>query len=229
MKLENIDFKSGTLTYNEFYIDSTISIEKQIAYLGEDMLQAEYPDNYVLDVGWYHGPNGRFVIYVIKDYEWDKPALRKETRSLFRLEQYIQQAVDFITQSIDNKKAIISDEINCNFNHSEFVSFFDEEHVLDRESGSYSYSMTLSNDLELRLYILAIDKFAAIEIACNSLNFNIIDIGFEQIDHLKLNYNKDLQATWLELYRNYSINEEECTPYLSIPIKPNITIELTIP
>lgn len=38
--------------------------------LKEDMFQAEYPDNLLLDAGYYQD---RFKIYVIAEYDWEHP------------------------------------------------------------------------------------------------------------------------------------------------------------
>ncbi|MQU65353.1 hypothetical protein GHO25_19755 [Pseudomonas sp. FSL R10-1350] len=43
--------------------------------LKEDMLQVEYPENILLDVGWYPSfdPEGTFQVCVVKDFQWDVP------------------------------------------------------------------------------------------------------------------------------------------------------------
>lgn len=43
--------------------------------LKEDMLQVEYPENILLDVGWYPSfdPEGTFQVRVVKDFQWDVP------------------------------------------------------------------------------------------------------------------------------------------------------------
>jgi len=38
--------------------------------LKEDMLQAEYPENLLLDAGYYQD---RFKIYLIAEYDWEHP------------------------------------------------------------------------------------------------------------------------------------------------------------
>ena len=46
---------------------------KNPALLKEDMLQLTY-ENYIVDVGYYRGC---FIIYIIKDYNWSKPCMKK--------------------------------------------------------------------------------------------------------------------------------------------------------
>ena len=83
VSMKNIDFKSGIIAYDYFdIVDPLVPYEQQLPSLDEDMLQVEYPHNYVLDIGWYHGINGSFVVRIIKDCDWDEPILRKETRNL---------------------------------------------------------------------------------------------------------------------------------------------------
>ena len=48
----DIDFKSGKVIYNEFNIDFSKPLKLQIYNLNQDLLQVEYKNNYILDVGW---------------------------------------------------------------------------------------------------------------------------------------------------------------------------------
>lgn len=62
---ENVDFKKGKI----LYIDDCKDLK-------EDLLQVQYANNYLLDVGWYGEENG-FIIYIIKGYDWENP-IRKD-------------------------------------------------------------------------------------------------------------------------------------------------------
>lgn len=74
----NIDFstKKGEIVLNELSLEKNIPLDKQQDSLKEDMLQVEFPGGYILDVGWRPSfdINGRFYIYLIKDFDWDAPA-----------------------------------------------------------------------------------------------------------------------------------------------------------
>lgn len=59
---EDIDFKSGEIRFSSENIND------------EDILQVEYPDNYILDLGWY-GKSGGFALYIIRDFEWSVPVV----------------------------------------------------------------------------------------------------------------------------------------------------------
>ena len=60
----HIDFKSGTIKF----LDNS-------EYLKEDLLQVEYPNGFIIDVGWYGEKNG-FIVNVIKDSDWENPVGR---------------------------------------------------------------------------------------------------------------------------------------------------------
>jgi hypothetical protein len=54
-------------------------------HLTEDLYQASL-SYYTVDSGWYGNdpidPQGKFVTYVIKDFDWDSPLLRMESISI---------------------------------------------------------------------------------------------------------------------------------------------------
>jgi len=77
--LNDIDFDVGNIAYNEFHIDFDKTLCEQEDSLTEDLLQVEYPNNYLIDLGWYPecNSNGNFIISVIYDFDWEKPVLKK--------------------------------------------------------------------------------------------------------------------------------------------------------
>lgn len=50
----NIDFsiKKGEVVFSELSLEKDILLDEQRDSLKEDMLQVEFPNGYVLDVGW---------------------------------------------------------------------------------------------------------------------------------------------------------------------------------
>ncbi len=53
--------------------------------LQEDMLQVDYPNNFILDMGWC---GKAYIIYIVKDFEWGNPVAwytTQDTDSLFDL------------------------------------------------------------------------------------------------------------------------------------------------
>lgn len=51
--MKKIDLQSGKITFNEFNIDFGIPYSKQAESLLEDLIQIEYENGYLIDLGWY--------------------------------------------------------------------------------------------------------------------------------------------------------------------------------
>jgi len=94
----NIDFsvKKGEIVFNEFSLKKDIPLGKQLDELREDMLQVEFPDGYVLDVGWRPSfdVNGKFYIYLIKDFDWEEPVYSGDAEDIDSLELKVNQAIN---------------------------------------------------------------------------------------------------------------------------------------
>lgn len=96
--LELIDFKAGKITYNEFNIDFSKPFKTQLDCLAEDLLQVEYDDGYIIDLGWYPelDENGCFVVYVIRNFEWLMPLFEKRAYTKNELKQILEEAIGLI-------------------------------------------------------------------------------------------------------------------------------------
>lgn len=103
---------NGKITYNYFteHIKEDIPLKDQLTALDEDLLQIQFINNIVLDVGWYsqlkdddtfetYKERGKFVIYVIQYSDWEKPLLRIKTRTFNGLKKAIKKAHTFIMSS----------------------------------------------------------------------------------------------------------------------------------
>ncbi|GGG06043.1 hypothetical protein GCM10010912_58350 [Paenibacillus albidus] len=77
MIFEKISFYPGKITYEDFDIDINKPLDFEDDGLKEDMFKVQYPDNFILDIGWYSGVN-KFNIYIIKDFDWDNPIKKTE-------------------------------------------------------------------------------------------------------------------------------------------------------
>ncbi|RED66125.1 hypothetical protein [Cohnella lupini] len=96
---ENFNFKPGTVTYNPYKLSPDEMTD--IKWLTEDMLQVKYPNNYIIDVGWYGKSftlNGVFIIYIIKDQKWDNPVFKQDYRSVTELYEGMKITIQRITQ-----------------------------------------------------------------------------------------------------------------------------------
>lgn len=94
----NIDFsiKKGNIVFNDFSLKKDIPLDKQVDTLKEDMLQVEFPNGYILDVGWRPSfdVNGRFYIYLIKDFDWENHIYSGNASDIYSLETEIVQAIN---------------------------------------------------------------------------------------------------------------------------------------
>ena len=59
----------------------------------EDMLQVEYPNCYLLDMGWYQD---RYIISVIHNFDWAHPVQQYETTETNQLPTLLTEAVRLV-------------------------------------------------------------------------------------------------------------------------------------
>ena len=59
----------------------------------EDMLQIEYPNCFLLDMGWYQD---RYIISVIHNFDWANPVQQYETTETNQLPKLLTEAVRLV-------------------------------------------------------------------------------------------------------------------------------------
>ena len=59
----------------------------------EDMLQVEYPNCFLLDMGWYQD---RYIISVIHNFDWANPVQQYETAERNQLLKLLTEAVRLV-------------------------------------------------------------------------------------------------------------------------------------
>ena len=59
----------------------------------EDMLQVEYPNCFLLDMGWYQD---RYIISVIHNFDWANPVQQYETTETNQLPKLLSEAVRLV-------------------------------------------------------------------------------------------------------------------------------------
>lgn len=103
----SLDFLQGKITYDELSMLQDSGIEHQAHNLKEDMLQVEYPDGFLIDVGWYPSfdAKGHFQIKVVKDYEWDYPTLTLTAQSIGALSKLLLLAQISINTELQKNTA----------------------------------------------------------------------------------------------------------------------------
>ncbi|WP_106767636.1 hypothetical protein [Paenibacillus faecalis] len=100
--VENYNFQPGVVTYNPYNLNPDDLSD--LKWLNEDMVQVEYPNGYLLDVGWYGKAftlNGVFMICIVKDYKWDNPVFIQKYRSVTELYEGMQRIIERINQLIN--------------------------------------------------------------------------------------------------------------------------------
>ena len=75
-----IDFDTGMV----IFLDATRK---------EDMLQVEYPNCFLLDMGWYQD---RYIISVIHNFDWANPVQQYETAERNQLPKLLTEAVRLV-------------------------------------------------------------------------------------------------------------------------------------
>ena len=75
-----IDFDTGKV----IFLDATRK---------EDMLQVEYPNCFLLDMGWYQD---RYIISVIHNFDWSHPVQQYETAERNQLPKLLTEAVRLV-------------------------------------------------------------------------------------------------------------------------------------
>jgi hypothetical protein len=99
--LQSLNIYNAKITYDDFDIDPNIEFEKQRLSFKEDILQIKCDEMTLIDVGWYREfrKSGSFCIRIIENYDWDNPAWKKRTKSIKKLKQLLQQALDLCFKS----------------------------------------------------------------------------------------------------------------------------------
>ena len=75
-----IDFDTGKV----IFLDATRK---------EDMLQVDYPNCFLLDMGWYQD---RYIISVIHNFNWANPVQQYETTETNQLPKLLTEAVRLV-------------------------------------------------------------------------------------------------------------------------------------
>ncbi|MDY0832071.1 hypothetical protein [Pseudomonas sp. SED1] len=104
----SLDFLQGRITYDNLSFLQNSSLNGQIDSLKEDMLQVEYSEGYLLDVGWFPSFDigGNFQIKVVKDYEWNTPVLALTAYSIDSLIKQLLFAQNKINRAFTQPTAI---------------------------------------------------------------------------------------------------------------------------
>jgi hypothetical protein len=87
---------TGRIAFDDItHIDFSLKFEDNQDNLKEDLLQIEYPDQSIIDVGWYPSFNkkGEFQIRIIKSGDWETPFFIKSGKSIDELYNFLEEAI----------------------------------------------------------------------------------------------------------------------------------------
>ena len=85
-----VDFGTGTVTF----LDDTQK---------EDMLQVEYPNGFLLDMGWYQD---RYIISIIHNFDWTHPVKQYEIEDEDQLPVLLTETVCLVEQ--ESRTAVVN-------------------------------------------------------------------------------------------------------------------------
>jgi hypothetical protein len=97
MKKSEINWKNGIVTaWDLDELDLTKCVESQINLLKEDLIQVQFRNAIILDLGWYpeFDPRGQFVLTVVRDQDWENPILQLKFRELSQLILNLNRAIE---------------------------------------------------------------------------------------------------------------------------------------
>lgn len=99
---KKINFEPGKIIYNDFDIDINLPFEQQIFSLKEDLLQVNYDDKYLIDIGWApeFDTKGKFKIRIINDLDWSSPIYFKQTNSVKKLYELTCDCIEIIKTNL---------------------------------------------------------------------------------------------------------------------------------
>ena len=69
----------------------------------EDMLQVEYPNGFLLDMGWYQD---RYIISIIQNFDWTRPVQQYETTETNQLPALLMEAVYLVEK--ESRSAVVN-------------------------------------------------------------------------------------------------------------------------
>lgn len=99
----NYNFGKGIVEkYIDFDVNTKENLLSQLHLLKEDLIQIKYINSLILDVGWYpeFNKNGHFIIYIIQNYDWEKPKFKKNCTTLEKLDDILKDAINFISSTV---------------------------------------------------------------------------------------------------------------------------------
>lgn len=105
MKSTEILWHSGSVVYWDMdQVNEEQPPQHQSEQLKEDLVQIEYPNGVLLDIGWYPSfdPSGEFIVSVIRNGNWELPLFRAAAKDFQSLRQQIINGISEIRLTSNN-------------------------------------------------------------------------------------------------------------------------------
>jgi hypothetical protein len=96
MKTQKINELGGKITFDDIsHLNQTAEPSLLIDELKEDLFQASFPLDQILDIGWYPEfcKDGHFRVVLISEYNWDTPIHCEYAKSWAELEEVLTNAL----------------------------------------------------------------------------------------------------------------------------------------
>ncbi|WP_090281945.1 hypothetical protein [Pseudomonas granadensis] len=92
-KIKNLD---GKITFDELTSLDRSKIALPTDKLREDLLQASFPHEQIIDIGWYSefGEHGAFRISLIANQNWESPIYTETAKTWEDLEKALDNTLD---------------------------------------------------------------------------------------------------------------------------------------
>ncbi|MBV7498086.1 hypothetical protein ACIPLA_21505 [Pseudomonas sp. NPDC086112] len=87
----------GTISFDDIsHINQLADTSMIVDELKEDLFQAVFPHNQLIDIGWHpeFSEKGTFRISLIKEYDWEHPVFSEKAKSWTELNKAISNALN---------------------------------------------------------------------------------------------------------------------------------------
>jgi hypothetical protein len=98
--IQSLHITDGKIIRDNLNIDESVSLKDQINLLHNKLLEIEWNNRFLLNVGWHPEKDldGSFIVQVIKDRDWGDPVFRIKCCTVASLKRVIIQAIEIINK-----------------------------------------------------------------------------------------------------------------------------------
>ncbi|WP_085712123.1 MULTISPECIES: hypothetical protein [unclassified Pseudomonas] len=93
---EEIENLGGTITFDDLsQLDQSTEISSIVDELKEDLFQATFPFQQIIDIGWYpeFSENGEFKVSLVSNSNWEKPIHSEKAKNWTELKNAIENTL----------------------------------------------------------------------------------------------------------------------------------------